>query len=60
MKNFTDSVIVSCTYNKEKDTCVLLVGHKEPRKDVDIVGAFEGKEALDIWNKLMSKKGDSK
>ena len=61
----TGSVIVSWDFSKGEDIGVLLVGKKKPGKDVEIINAFQGQEAVDIYNKLMivntdfvSKKGE--
>ena len=35
---------------------VLIVGRKRPNESVEIVNAFQGEEALDIYNKLITKK----
>lgn len=63
--NGSGSVIVSWDFSKGKDVGVLLVGKKVPGKDVEIINAFQGQEAVDIYKKLMvvntdfvSKKGD--
>lgn len=61
----TGSVIVSWDFSKGKDVGVLLVGEKKPGKDAEIINAFQGQEAVDIYKKLMivntgfvSKKGE--
>lgn len=52
--NTTSSVIVAFD-RKKGDKAILLVGQKNPKQDVAIVNAFEGKEAIDIWNKLTTR-----
>lgn len=61
----TGSVIVSWDFSKGKDVGVLLVGRQKPGRNVEIVNAFQGQEAVDIYKKLMivntdfvSKKGE--
>ena len=54
------SVIVSYYYKKKKnedgtDTAVLVVGQKNPKMDIQIVNAFKGEEAKELWNRLTAK-----
>lgn len=46
------SVIVSWDFSKGKDVGVLLVGKKKPGKAVEIINAFQGQEAEEIYKKL--------
>lgn len=50
------SIIVSFSKSTENDSCILLVGEKNPKKDVEIINAFAGPEAEELWNKLITKK----
>lgn len=50
------SLIVSFSKNTEKGSSILIVGDKRPGKDADIINAFEGPEAEELWNKLITKK----
>lgn len=50
----TSSVIVAFDH-KEGDEAVLLVGQKNPKQDVAIINAFQGKEAIELWTKLTTK-----
>lgn len=61
----TGSVIVSWDFSKGEDIGVLLVGKQHPGRHVEIINAFQGQEAVDIYKKLMavntdfvSKKGE--
>ena len=49
------SVIISYDPNTNEDTAILLVGHKSPKKAVEVINAFQGKEATELWNKLTVK-----
>lgn len=49
------SVIVSWDFTNGEDVGILLVGEKRPGVDVEIINAFQGKEAVEIYNKLMPK-----
>lgn len=50
-----NSLIVSYSFSGE-DEGVLIVGQKNPRMDVEIINAFQGKEARDILKMLTTKK----
>jgi hypothetical protein len=51
----TDSVIVAFDFTNGVDKSVLCVGHKVPGGAVDIINAFQGKEAEELWKKLTVK-----
>lgn len=55
MKPLTDSVIVSISFNINQDNTVLVVGRKRLNESVEIINAFQGQEAIDIYNKLTNK-----
>ena len=57
--DITSSVIVAFDYKGDSDNAVLIVGQKQPKKDVHIINAFSGDEAKELWNKLTVKKGVS-
>lgn len=50
----TDSILVSVDFNLKggPDTAVLIVGKKKKGEAVDILNAFQGEEAIELWNKL--------
>lgn len=51
----TDCILVSVDFTKE-DTGVLIVGRKNTRHNLDIINAFQGQEAWDLYQKLITKK----
>lgn len=51
----TDCILVSVDFTKE-DTGVLIVGRKNTRQNPDIINAFQGQEAWDLYQKLITKK----
>lgn len=53
-----DSVIVSVDFSNGKDVGVLIVGGQQNGK-VDIVNAFQGKEAEELYLKLINQKVSS-
>lgn len=50
----TDSILVSVDFDLKgrPDTAVLVVGKKKKGEAVDILNAFQGEEAIELWNKL--------
>ena len=55
MTNLSDTLLVSISFS-DKDTGVLVVGRKRKNGSIDIVNAFQGEEALDLYKKLVTKK----
>lgn len=51
----TSSVIVGYDYKGEGDNAVLIVGQKQPNQVVQIINAFHGDEAKELWKKLTVK-----
>lgn len=59
MKSITDTLLVSIDLATNGDNAVLLVGRKRPNETVDIVNAFQGEEAVELYNRLITvKKGE--
>lgn len=56
MKSITDTILVSIDLSRNNENAVLVVGRKKPREAVDIVNAFEGEEALELYKKLTTPK----
>lgn len=53
------ALIVSWDFSHNGDKHILLVGRKTPKHDVEVINAFQGKEAHDIYEKLTTvKKGE--
>ena len=55
MTNLSDTLLVSISFSA-KDTGVLVVGRKRKNQSIEIVNAFQGEEALDLYKKLVMKK----
>lgn len=53
MKELNDSLVVGYDFT-DKDTGVLIIGKQEKGK-VNIINAFQDKEAVDIFNKLVGR-----
>lgn len=59
MKPLTDTLLVSIDSSTDGDETVLLVGRKRPNESVEIVNAFQGKDAMDLYKQLVTvKKGE--
>lgn len=54
-ENMNDTLLISIDANHGDDIAVLIVGRQEPNKAVEIVNAFQGQEALDLYKKLVTK-----
>lgn len=52
----TEAIIVAYDYKQDSDNAVLIVGQKNKIKDIEIINAFQGDEATELWNKLTTKK----
>lgn len=49
--------IILVTFDKNgTDEPIMLVGRKPPRKDVEIINAFKGPEAEELYKKLTGNK----
>lgn len=55
-----DSILVSAVFSNENDTGVLIVGRKRMNQSVDVINAFEGDEARELYKKLVTKKESTK
>ena len=56
MKSITDTILVSIDLSRNNENAVLVVGRKKPREAVDIINAFKGEEALELYKKLTTPK----
>ena len=55
-----DSILVSVDFSNKNDTGVLLVGRKRMNQSVEIINAFQGDEARELYEKLVTKKENTK
>ena len=56
-----DSILVSVDFSNKNNTGVLIVGRKRMNQSVEIINAFQGKEAKELYEKLVTpKKGSQK
>lgn len=56
LKNKADTFLVSFDY-RHGDIPVLIVGRRGKEKEMDIVNAFQGDEAKELYQKLTKKEG---
>ena len=53
----TDSILIGFDRKGDSvDQAVLIVGKKRPNQSVEIVNAFEGIEAIKLYEKLITRK----
>ena len=52
----SDSVIVSVDFSNGTDKGILLVG-RQTKGVVEIINAVQGKEAEELWKRLLTQKG---
>lgn len=57
MSNEVRTVLVGLDDTNGTDNAVLVVGTKRVNESIKIINAFQGQEAIDIFNKLITKKG---
>lgn len=53
--NNAKSLLVSFVVN-EAGTPLMVIGTKKPNQSVEVINAFTGPEAEELWNKLITKK----
>lgn len=59
MDHIVDCLLVSFDFSSE-DTGVLIVAKKKPKlQDVEIINAFQGQEAYELYKKLTTRKNEA-
>ena len=53
-KEIQDTMLVSVDFTNGKDLSVMVVGRKRPNESVEIINALQGKEAEDLYSKLVT------
>ena len=51
-----DCILVSFDEGRDDEIPILIVGRKHFRKEVDIINAFQGDEARELYNRLITRK----
>lgn len=51
-----DSILVSVDFSNNNDTGVMVVGRKRMNQSVEIINTFQGDEARELYEKLVTKK----
>lgn len=54
------SIIVSYDDTHGRDETILVVGEKKPKNAVEVINAYQGAEAEELWKKLTVQKGKRK
>ncbi len=52
----SESLIIGVDFTRGIDTGVLIVGRKKPNQAVDIINAFQGEEAQELYRRLITVK----
>lgn len=55
-----DSVVVSVDFSNKNDTGVMLVGRKRMNQSMEIINAFQGDEARELYERLITKRRKQK
>lgn len=55
MNDVHGALIVSWDFSHAPDKHILLVGKKTPRADVEVINAFQGQDAHDVYDILTTK-----
>lgn len=50
------SLIIGYDIDSSTDKAVLIVGRKRMNESTEIINAFQGKEAIELYEKLITKK----
>lgn len=56
MAKISEAIVVSIDYDESENNGILLIGRKKGKGPVEIINAFQGQEALDIYKKLVTVK----
>ena len=56
-KATADSILISYSATNGRDNGVLIIGRKRKNESVEIINAFQGEEAYELWTKLTTSKG---
>lgn len=59
-KEVIDSVVVSVDFSNKNDTGVMVVGRKRMNQSMEIINAFQGDEARELYERLITKKEEAK
>lgn len=59
MNHETETLLVGFDQKHGEDTAVLIVGKKRLNQSVEIINAFQGEEAIELYNRLITVKKKS-
>lgn len=52
----TGSLIIGYDIDSSTDNAILIVGRKRMNESTEIINAFQGKKAVELYEKLITKK----
>lgn len=53
-----ESLLVGFDSTNGDDEAVLIIGRKHPKKAMDVINAFQGEEAVELYKRLTTKKSE--
>ena len=56
MAKISEVIVVSIDYDESQNNGILLVVRKKGKGPIEIINAFQGQEALDIYKRLVTAK----
>lgn len=59
MNQETETLLVGFDQKTDTDTAILIVGKKRLNQSVEIINAFQGDEAIELYNRLITVKKKS-
>lgn len=59
MSKKTGSLIIGYNFSKDENNGILIVGTRTKGQNTDIVNVFQGKEAKDIFERLITVKKEA-
>lgn len=51
-----DTILIGVDFSQKDSTGVLIVGRQKMNQSVEIINAFQGEEAIELYKKLVTKK----
>lgn len=54
-----DTLLIGTDFSNGKDVGVLIVGRKRPNQSVEIINAFQGEEAVWMYQRLIGEKKEN-
>lgn len=55
-----DALLIGVDFLHGEDNGILIVARKEPNEAINIINCFQGKEAIELYQRLITKKGEKR